>query len=94
MSGGDGLKCVGVEAGDDDVRIFLDEVLADLADPGDAHAPTGPLRGDEADPVRVVSGMVRGVSHQRADRVVAAQVPPDLRGCGLRFGEALVPLDR
>ena len=34
--------------------------------------------GDEADPVGVVAGVDGGVGHQRADRVVAAQVSPDL----------------
>ena len=35
-------------------------------------------RGDERDPVGVSSGVDRGVEHQRPDRVVAAQVAPDL----------------
>ena len=56
-----------------------------------------PERGDEADPVRVVAGVVGGVGHQGADRVVAAQVSPDLlqhqlgglwnaARCGVRVG--------
>ena len=35
-------------------------------------------RGGEADPVRVVAGVNGGVGHERADRVVAAEVSPDL----------------
>jgi len=34
--------------------------------------------GDEAGAVRVVSAVLGGVGHQGADRVVAAQVTPDL----------------
>ena len=34
--------------------------------------------GDEADPVGVDVGVVGGFAHERADGVVAAQVPPDL----------------
>ena len=37
-----------------------------------------PERGDEADPVRVVAGVLGGVGHQGADCVVTAQVSPDL----------------
>ena len=37
-----------------------------------------PERGNEADRVGVVSGMGGGLGHQGADRVVAAQVAPDL----------------
>ena len=36
-----------------------------------------PQGGDERDPVRVVTAGGRGVAHQGADGVVAAQVPPD-----------------
>ena len=35
-------------------------------------------RGDEADPVRIVTAVRCGVGHQGADREVAAQVAPDL----------------
>src|SRR6187399_460763 len=41
-------------------------------------------RGDERDSVRVAADLVGGVEHQRADRVVAAQVAPDLLGDQLR----------
>ena len=37
-----------------------------------------PQRGHEADPVRVVPGVGGCLGHERADRVVAAQVSPDL----------------
>jgi hypothetical protein len=37
-----------------------------------------PQCGDEADPVRIVPGVGGGLGHQGADRVVAAQVSPDL----------------
>src|SRR5450756_2778616 len=46
--------------------------------PGDAQ------RSDERDSVRVAGGVVGGVEHQGADRVVAAQVTPDLLGDQLR----------
>src|SRR5450756_772292 len=36
-----------------------------------------PERGDEADPVRVVAGVLGGVGHQGSDRIVTAQVSPD-----------------
>ena len=39
------------------------------------HDPQG---CGEADPVRVVPGVLGGLRHQRSDRVVAAQVSPDL----------------
>ena len=40
--------------------------------------PGDPQRGHEADPVRVVPAVGGGLGHQGADRVVAAQVSPDL----------------
>ena len=40
--------------------------------------PGDPERGDEADPVRVASGVGSGLGHQGADGVVTAQVSPDL----------------
>src|SRR5680860_1236871 len=40
--------------------------------------PGDPQRGDEADSVRVVPGVGGGLGHQGPDRVVAAQVAPDL----------------
>ena len=45
--------------------------------PGDGPAGNA-QRGDERHTVWVVSGVLGGVEHQRADRVVAAQVAPDL----------------
>src|ERR1035437_9136871 len=45
---------------------------------GDAYS------GDEGHAVWVVAGVVGGVEHQRADRVVAAQVTPDLLGDQIR----------
>jgi len=35
-------------------------------------------RGDKADPVGIVPGVRGGVGHHRADRVVTAQMSPDL----------------
>ena len=59
-----------------------------------------PQCGDEADPVRIVPGVGRGLGHQRADREVAAQVSPDLLECQVRRlaaqngpGAALVGLE-
>jgi len=43
-------------------------------------APRDPQRGDERDAVGIMAGVLGGVEHQRADRVVAAQVSPDLLG--------------
>ncbi len=37
-----------------------------------------PQGGGEADPVRVVPGVLGGLGHQGSDGVVAAQVAPDL----------------
>ena len=33
--------------------------------------------GDEGDPIKVTASVLSGVDHERADRVVAAQVAPD-----------------
>ena len=50
---------------------------------GDAGAGD-PRCGDEADPVSVVTAMGGGLGHQGPDRVVAAQVAPDLLEAELR----------
>lgn len=41
-------------------------------------AATDAQGGDERDPVGIVAGVGRGVEHEGADGVVAAQMPPDL----------------
>ena len=41
--------------------------------------------GDERDPVGISAGFDRGVEHEGADRVVAAQVTPDLLQDESRF---------